>query len=310
MSVFRKFPLVVAVTLAGVAWGGESLRPPAPAAGGTGVSPSSAAARRPASTREQAAATSITSSGSLVLAAPAPRRTARPPAVEAAPTQSDLDFLSRHGAPIDSGQAASSETYGSLGMPQVPGSPIGAGWGGVPSASSVQSLSRMPPEVRGDLVTFGEARTPQPSVPQAPPPNVYAPRAYPPAQTNLPQRPPPPSQQQQQQQAYDVLPRRLAEMSRYDRIAMEPYPDYDKMPLHEKERLYTRQFIFMKNRRPVYSPETLAAIQRSESRGVPRAQLYGNQGGRGAPSSVPGADVKMENLRTKGLALPKGMLKE
>lgn len=305
MSAFWKIPLVVVLTLAGVACGGESLRPPAPAAGGAAASASSAAARRPVSAREQAAATSITSSGSLVLAAPAPApRTRKPAVVEATPTQSDLDFLSRHGAPVDTGQAASSASYGSLGMPQVPGSPAGADWRGV---SSVQSLSNMPPEVRGDLVTFGEPRAPQPqpSVPQAPSPAAYAPRAYPPAQVNLPQQPPPPPAQ-----AYDILPRRLAEMSRYDRMAMEPYPDYDNLPLHEKERLYTRQFIFMKNRRPVYSPETLAAIQRSESRGVPRAQLYGTQDGWSAPSSGPGADVKMENLRTKGLALPKGMLKE
>lgn len=70
---------------------------------------------------------------------------------------------------------------------------------------------------------------------------------------------------------YDVLPLRLLDMDRYERIALEPYPDYDRMPLHEKAAIYSRQFEFMRNRKPNYAPDVLAAIQASEEgRPAPR----------------------------------------
>lgn len=286
-SPLLKISLAAAAALLGAVQGGESLRPPSPAGGAPAAATSSGGAR------EYAVASSITSTGSLVLgAAPSvPRQAA---AVAAAPTQSDLDFLSSHGLPADSGRKAGSETYGSLGMPHVPGSGAGSGWNSASAISSTplnEALPHLPPEVRGELVTFGEARTP-----------AAAPASSPPARTALPQQPPP-----QPAQSYDPLPRRLADMSRYDRIAMQPYPDYDALPLHEKERLYTRQFVYMRNRRPLYSPETMSAIRRSETHGVPHQELYDNR------TAGPGGDaseVKMENLRTKGLALPKQLLRD
>lgn len=65
---------------------------------------------------------------------------------------------------------------------------------------------------------------------------------------------------------YDPLPRRLLEMDRYERMAMEPYPNYDRMPRHEQAEIYARQFEYMRNRQPNFSPEVLAEIRYSAAR--------------------------------------------
>lgn len=65
---------------------------------------------------------------------------------------------------------------------------------------------------------------------------------------------------------YDRLPQTLAEMDQYERLAMEPYPNYDAMPLHQKAETYSRQFEYMRNRKPNFSPEIVMAIRESLTR--------------------------------------------
>lgn len=63
---------------------------------------------------------------------------------------------------------------------------------------------------------------------------------------------------------YDQLPLRFANLNEYDAIALEPYREtYDRMPLHEKARVYARAFVFMNNRPPVFHPTLRERIRQS-----------------------------------------------
>lgn len=72
------------------------------------------------------------------------------------------------------------------------------------------------------------------------------------------------------EESHDPFPRRAADMSEYDSIALEPYLErYDGLPLHERADLYAGQFEFMNGRPPVFSADDARAIE--ESRARPRA---------------------------------------
>ena len=63
-------------------------------------------------------------------------------------------------------------------------------------------------------------------------------------------------------------------MSRYERIALQPYPEYDRLPLAEKARLYSQQFAQLHNRPPVFSPQTLSDIRNENAIEERRRNFY------------------------------------
>lgn len=64
---------------------------------------------------------------------------------------------------------------------------------------------------------------------------------------------------------YDVLPMRYADMNKYDKIAMEPFRNrYDSMSVAEKAEVYSKQFEYMRNRKPNFDPAILNSMDALE----------------------------------------------
>lgn len=84
--------------------------------------------------------------------------------------------------------------------------------------------------------------------------------------------------------SFDPLPRKLADMDQYDRIAMSPYEEtYNTLPLHERAELYARQFEFMRDRPPAFAPADVEAIE--ASRENPELELAESQEADAEPAS-------------------------
>ncbi len=76
----------------------------------------------------------------------------------------------------------------------------------------------------------------------------------------------------QSRRDYDALPPTFSALDSYGRIALEPYREqYDRMPYHEKARVYSQMFEFMNNRAPNFSPAVLESIKQSEELGAARS---------------------------------------
>lgn len=127
-------------------------------------------------------------------------------------------------------------------------------------ASSTASASITTPGPTGPSLPLLAAPVPAAPAP-APVPMTTAPRVI-----GTPARP--------VRSGYDQLPRRLADMQQYERIAMQPYPDYDSLPLAERARLYSQQFALLHDREPVFSPGIIAEIEASLSTVRSREDLY------------------------------------